>query len=334
MLSQRIPASVVSFNAAIGAAAEGFAWWTALFLVADLQRCALQPTLPSFCAAMTACARAEAWEEALQTFHALSWHGLRPDAVALGAAISACDRGTQWQGALHLFAGASTVLTDAIAATAAISACAQADKWQAAQQLWVEMHRAGVPPTVTTCDAMAAAYSRSHRWQQVLALQAEMHEASLQPSPGMLAILAKGFGASFHWAKALNLLAERCEAPVRGAVAAECARSTMWAYSLASMVAMRQKQAPLDSVAFGILTGACAKSQQLARAVPLLSPGGLEASGALAAFLGQATRARAFGWRSAGDLTELVGTSEWRQRRKDEDPVASDESRAYLEEPA
>ena len=116
-------ATVVSFNAALGALESVCLWQKTLHLLSVLHEERLQESVVTYLTAISACGKGERWQSASHLlYEAVQNRGQVVEVY--NAAITAFDRCQQWERALALFGQVKDMnLMDVVSVNAALSAC-------------------------------------------------------------------------------------------------------------------------------------------------------------------------------------------------------------------
>ena len=93
VLTVRLQADAVSYNACISACAKGRQWQVALILLSEMLESRISANTISFNAAISACEKGGQWDRALQLLSELPTARLVGDVITYNASISACETG-------------------------------------------------------------------------------------------------------------------------------------------------------------------------------------------------------------------------------------------------
>ncbi|CAK9053097.1 unnamed protein product [Durusdinium trenchii] len=205
MEALRISPTVVSFNAAITAAAD---WEVALQLLQMIQSRRLAPDLLSFNSAMSSCRLA--WTVVLQLLKTLQTEGLRPDVVSFNAALAAVASSGElrdWERALALLdtLHASGNAPDLISFNTAVESCGGAKRWDVALGHVEELLKAGLEPDLNTATAVARVCGHAGEWQRVFAF---WQMTSVEPDGKLYGTLFLACEKGLQWQLAVQLFEE------------------------------------------------------------------------------------------------------------------------------
>eukprot|EP00439_Symbiodinium_sp_Y106_P060917 s1961_g9.t1 len=228
-------ATLLSWNAAIGACRRQARWEAALVLLQSMAVARLPPDLVSFTAAAGACEAARHWQHAV----ALLGGRAQLDSTACTTLVTAWGRSGRWQHALAVLgpggAGRRWRLGLAVLG-AAVTAAARGRRWREALALLEEARTAGCEQDEVGYGAAMHGCVLARRWQPALSLLSAMRLRRIASEMAVnIGIAACEEG--HQWQLAINLLANLCVARVRrtdtvNTAASSCERGRKWQQAL------------------------------------------------------------------------------------------------------
>jgi pentatricopeptide repeat domain-containing protein 1 len=246
-----------TLNAALKAFAGQWRLATSLLRRLPARYPSVRPDARSYAAAMGACGRGGKWREAVSLLRAMETGRLsrrtqrdgdeedsdededetaaratvavpRPDEYCYAAALGALAEAKQWRLALAVLGRMQTgdascrggaVAADERCFNVAMAAAGNAGRWQEALLLLPQMLRAGVQPSVVSCQTALAALAKAGEWQRALVLlEVDFPGLGLVPDAKGVTSAMAALEAGGEWERAIALLRRMPGAPELGAV--------------------------------------------------------------------------------------------------------------------
>jgi pentatricopeptide repeat domain-containing protein 1 len=288
-----------TLNAALKAFAGQWRLATSVLRSLPARYPSVRPDARSYAAAIGACGRGGKWREAVSLLRAMETGTLsrraqrdgdggedededetvaratvavpRPDEYCYAAALGALAEAKQWRLALAVLGRMQTgdasrsggaVAADERCFNVAMAAAGNAGRWQEALLLLPQMLRAGVQPSVVSCQTALAALARAGEWQRALVLlEVDFPALGLLPDAKGVTSAMAALEAGGEWERALALLRRMPGAPDLRAVLPQRAGPAGPLFLGAAC----------DARAVEVCAAACARAGEAQRAKALLA---------------------------------------------------------------
>lgn len=220
-----------SFRGVIVAASNAGEWRVAWRIFKRMQSLGVERSCRSpviFNSVTAACGVAGRWEEALYALRLTLRDGMVPTFIAYNATLGALGKAGRWQHAQRLLkdmrrsaqdaerGGSTTRLRGAVrllppdvySYTSVIDACAKAGELERALEVFEEMRRFGVSPSLVTFNTLISACGARGDWQRALSFVAQMAESGIVPDDVTLSVTIAACEAGGEWDKVALRLRE------------------------------------------------------------------------------------------------------------------------------
>ncbi|CAE8585905.1 unnamed protein product [Polarella glacialis] len=168
---------LITYSACMSACSRGQEWRHALALLQEAKKLkSSQPDVVCFNVALNALERSRQWQLALSLFAEMVEHGPSPTVVTYSEAIGACASGRRWELALHLLS------QDVIAVSTCMGALEEAGRWELSLDLFQEMEKRLLTPSVITFNAAISAAKKGELWQRCLQLLVDIGGRGYNPA--------------------------------------------------------------------------------------------------------------------------------------------------------
>jgi len=201
-VQEKMPMSVVGYNAALSACAQAGQWRPAIELLERMEEAGL-PDAITYGTVLSACERGEQWDLILKYAEKMKEKGLLLDGISATATLHACqqmglaDEAVKYLDLMKVSlqnverktagwqrSGVRSPLKgpDAVAYNLAISACARGGKWERGIELLQEMQSESVAVDVVSYTSAITGLERAGEWRRAFALLEDMRKQGVEPN--------------------------------------------------------------------------------------------------------------------------------------------------------